>query len=160
MTVAAVAIPQGIAYAAIAELPPQVGLYTAIVAAIVGSLWGSSPFLATGPTNATSLLTLSVLLPVFSVGSPEFVVGAAITSSRTHAARSGVRQHAQPRGGHPLLACRRAPGRRGPRDTSTTPIRPTVERADLHENRRAPRDPGIGRSRPSRCRRSGRRRPG
>ncbi len=77
MTVAAVLIPQGIAYAAIAELPPQVGIYTAVVAAIVGSLWGSSPLLATGPTNATSLLTLAVLMPIFAVGSAEFVVAAA-----------------------------------------------------------------------------------
>ena len=40
LTVAAVAVPQAIAYASIAELPPHVGLYTAAVGAIVGSLWG------------------------------------------------------------------------------------------------------------------------
>ena len=54
LTVAAVAIPQSIAYASIAELPPQTGLYAAAVAAVVGSLWGSSRFLATGPVNAVS----------------------------------------------------------------------------------------------------------
>ena len=53
LTVAAVAIPQAIAYASIAELPPHVGLYTAAIAAIVGSFWGCSRFLATGPVNAS-----------------------------------------------------------------------------------------------------------
>ena len=41
LTVAAVAIPQAIAYASIAELPPHYGLYTAAIGAIVGSLWGN-----------------------------------------------------------------------------------------------------------------------
>jgi len=42
LTVAIVLLPQAIAYALIAELPPEVGLYSAIIAAIIGSLWGSS----------------------------------------------------------------------------------------------------------------------
>jgi SulP family sulfate permease len=62
LTVAAVAIPQAIGYAAVAELPTQYGLYTAGVAVIAGALWGSSRHLSTGPTNATSLLVLSILL--------------------------------------------------------------------------------------------------
>jgi SulP family sulfate permease len=76
VTVAAVAIPQSIAYASIAELPPQYGLYAAVVAAIVGSLWGSSRHLATGPVNAVSLLVLPVLLGVAAVGTPEFLMAA------------------------------------------------------------------------------------
>ena len=64
ITVAAVAIPQAIAYASIAELPPHFGLYTAAVAAVVGALWGSSRFLAPGPVNALSLLVLPVLFTV------------------------------------------------------------------------------------------------
>ncbi len=76
VTVAAVAIPQSIAYASIAELPPQYGLYAAIVAAIVGSLWGSSRHLATGPVNAVSMLVLPVLLGVAAVGTPEFLIAA------------------------------------------------------------------------------------
>ncbi len=76
VTVAAVAIPQSIAYASIAELPPQYGLYAAVVAAIVGSLWGSSRYLATGPVNAVSLLVLPVLLGVAAVGTPEFLIAA------------------------------------------------------------------------------------
>ncbi len=76
LTIAAVAIPQAIAYASIAELPPQYGLYTAVVGAIAGALWGSSRFLSTGPVNATSLLTLPVLLAVAQPGTSTYLVAA------------------------------------------------------------------------------------
>ncbi|MFH1811204.1 MAG: SulP family inorganic anion transporter [Pseudomonadota bacterium] len=75
-TVAAVAIPQAIGYAVLAELPPSFGLYTAATAAIVGALWGSSRVLATGPTNATSLLVLYMLLPLAAVDTPRFLLAA------------------------------------------------------------------------------------
>ncbi len=78
LTVAAVLIPQAIAYALIAELPPQMGLYSAVVAAIVGVLWGSSWHLHTGPTNAISLLALSSLLGVAEPGSPRFLAAAGL----------------------------------------------------------------------------------
>ena len=78
LTIAMVALPQVMAYALIAELPPQVGLYTAIVGAIVGSLWGSSHHLQTGPTNAISLLTLSILLGVASPSTPEYMLAAGV----------------------------------------------------------------------------------
>jgi SulP family sulfate permease len=75
LTVAVILLPQAIAFALIVEAPPSMGLYTAIVGAIIGGLWGSSPQMHTGPTNALSLLILSVLL---SVGiypeSPDFLV--------------------------------------------------------------------------------------
>ena len=61
LTVAVVAVPQCMAYALIAGLPVQYGLYAAIVPAIVGSLWGSSAQLITGPTTAISLVVLSTL---------------------------------------------------------------------------------------------------
>ncbi len=73
LTVAVVLLPQAIAYALIADLPPEMGLYTAIVAAIVGALWGSSNQLQTGPTNAISLLVLSTLLST-TVADPSNVV--------------------------------------------------------------------------------------
>jgi SulP family sulfate permease len=76
-TVAAVAVPQAIAYASIAELPAQTGLWAAAVAAVVGSLWGSSRHLATGPVNAVSLLVLPILLAVAEPGTGAFVVAAA-----------------------------------------------------------------------------------
>ncbi len=61
LTVAVVAVPQTIAYAAIAGLPASYGLYTACVASVIGALWGSSRFLSTGPVNAVSILVLSIL---------------------------------------------------------------------------------------------------
>ena len=74
LTVAVVLIPQAIAYALIAELPPQTGLYAAIVASIVAGLWGSSNQLNTGPANAISLLVLSALLPIATPGSPQYLI--------------------------------------------------------------------------------------
>lgn len=73
LTVAIVLLPQAIAFAMVAELPPQAGLYSAIVASIVGALWGSSNHLSTGPTNTTSLLVLTILLPLADPGTPEFL---------------------------------------------------------------------------------------
>lgn len=59
LTVAVVAIPQSMAYALIAGVSPVYGLYTAIVSAIIGSAFGSSKYLVTGPTNAICLLVAS-----------------------------------------------------------------------------------------------------
>lgn len=61
LTVAVVALPQSMAYAIIAGLPVQYGLYASIVPAIIGSLWGSSAHLITGPTTAVSLVVFSTL---------------------------------------------------------------------------------------------------
>ena len=57
-----VAIPQSMAFAAIAGVPPIYGLYTAIIGTIFGSLLTSSPHVALGPTNTMSLLVSSGLL--------------------------------------------------------------------------------------------------
>jgi SulP family sulfate permease len=61
LTVAAVAVPQAMAYALIAGLEPKYGLYTAIVVTAVGSLFGSSAHLINGPTNAISLVVFSAV---------------------------------------------------------------------------------------------------
>jgi SulP family sulfate permease len=61
LTVAAVAVPQAMAYAMAAGLPPEYGLYTAIVMTAVGALFSSSRQLVNGPTNAISIAVLSVL---------------------------------------------------------------------------------------------------
>jgi SulP family sulfate permease len=76
LTVAVVLLPQAITYAMIAELPPQMGLYAAIVTAVVGALWGSSRHMQTGPNNIASLLVLAPLLTVAQPGTPEFLVAA------------------------------------------------------------------------------------
>lgn len=78
LTVTVILVPQAIAYAIVAGLPVQMGLYTAIVASIIGALWGSSNHLQTGPTNTASLLLFSVLLPVAEPGTPEFMAAAAL----------------------------------------------------------------------------------
>jgi SulP family sulfate permease len=61
LTVATVAVPQAMAYATIAGLPAQYGLYTAIVMTAVGAIFDSSKQLINGPTNAISIALLSAL---------------------------------------------------------------------------------------------------
>jgi SulP family sulfate permease len=64
LTVAAVAVPQAMAYAMVAGLPPEYGLYTAIVMTAVGAVFDSSRQLINGPTNAISIALLSVIAGV------------------------------------------------------------------------------------------------
>ena len=78
LTVAVILLPTAIAYALMAGMPAQLGLYSAIIAAIVGALWGSSNQLHTGPTNTSSLLVLTTLLPIAAAGSPKFIAAASL----------------------------------------------------------------------------------
>lgn len=73
MSVGLVLIPQSLAYATLAGMPPETGLYAALLPAVFGALWGSSPLLAVGPVALTSLLTFASLQPLTSPGSPEWV---------------------------------------------------------------------------------------
>ena len=59
ITVALVLVPQSMAYAQLAGLPPYYGLYAAFLPGIVAALFGSSRQLATGPVAVVSLLTAS-----------------------------------------------------------------------------------------------------
>lgn len=61
LTVATVAVPQAMAYALIAGLSPQYGMYTAIVMTALGSVFGSSRHLINGPTNAISLVVFGAI---------------------------------------------------------------------------------------------------
>jgi SulP family sulfate permease len=61
LTVAAVLVPQSMAYALLAGMPPIYGLYASFLPAILASMFGSSRFLATGPVAMTALLSASVL---------------------------------------------------------------------------------------------------
>lgn len=70
-TVALFAVPQVMAYAMLAGLPPAHGLYAAAVMSITAALWGSSPFINSGPSNSASLLAASALVPFAVAGSPE-----------------------------------------------------------------------------------------
>ena len=61
VTVAAIAVPQAMAYALIAGVDPRFGLYSAIVVTLVASIFGSSTHLINGPTNAISLVVFNAL---------------------------------------------------------------------------------------------------
>ena len=61
LTVAAVSLPQGMAYALIAGVDPKFGVYSAIVVTTIASIFGSSSHLINGPTSAISLLVFSSL---------------------------------------------------------------------------------------------------
>lgn len=63
VTVLFLGVPQGLAYATIAGLPPVVGLYAAAIPAIIASLFRSSPLVVAGPTNALSLLVGGAMAP-------------------------------------------------------------------------------------------------
>src|SRR5580704_5672702 len=60
-TVAAISLPQAMAYALIAGVDPRFGLYSAIVVTAIASLFGSSSHLINGPSNAISLVVFSAL---------------------------------------------------------------------------------------------------
>lgn len=62
LNVALLAFPQGMAYAAIAGLPIQYGIYGSAIAAIIGPLFAGSRFIILGPTNATSVLLFASFL--------------------------------------------------------------------------------------------------
>jgi len=72
ITVSLVAIPQSLAYAQLAGVPPYYGLYAALLPSIVGALFGSSPQLSTGPVALTSLLTAASVAPLALRGSESF----------------------------------------------------------------------------------------
>ena len=73
VTGAFIVLPQGVAFALIAGLPPQYGLYTAIVTPIVAALFGSSRHLISGPTTAISIVVLATVKPFAVPGSNEFI---------------------------------------------------------------------------------------
>ena len=64
LSVGLVLIPQSLAYATLAGMPPETGLYAALLPALVGILWGSSSLLAVGPVALTSLLTFASIQPL------------------------------------------------------------------------------------------------
>lgn len=73
LSVALVLIPQSLAYATLAGMPPVTGLYAALLPAVVGILWGASPLLAVGPVALTSLLSFATLQSLATPGSSEWV---------------------------------------------------------------------------------------
>ncbi|MEG3639522.1 SulP family inorganic anion transporter [Magnetococcus sp. PR-3] len=73
LTGAVVVLPQGVAFAAIAGLPPQYGLYTAMVPAVIAAFFGSSHHLISGPTTAISIVVFATLTPLAEPGSALYI---------------------------------------------------------------------------------------
>ncbi len=73
LTGAVIVLPQGVAFAMIAGLPPEYGLYTAIITAVVAALFGSSLHLISGPTTAISIVVFSSVSSLAQPGSEEYI---------------------------------------------------------------------------------------
>ena len=70
---AVLVLPQGIAFATLAGLPPEYGLFTAVVPCIIAALFGSSWHVMSGPTNANSLALFAMLSPLALAFSPAYI---------------------------------------------------------------------------------------
>jgi SulP family sulfate permease len=66
-------IPQSLAYAMLAGMPPQVGLYASVLPLIAYALFGTSMTLAVGPVAVASLMTATALAPIAAAGSADYV---------------------------------------------------------------------------------------
>jgi SulP family sulfate permease len=73
LTGAAIVLPQGVAFAAIAGMPPEYGLYTSMVPAIIAALFGSSWHLVSGPTTAASVIMAASLSGIAHPGTENYV---------------------------------------------------------------------------------------
>ena len=78
VTVGAMLVPQAMAYALLAGLPPAIGLYAATIPVVAYALFGTSRQLAVGPVAIVSLLTASALAPLVAEGSAGYVSAAAL----------------------------------------------------------------------------------
>lgn len=73
ITGAMIVLPQGVAFATIAGMPPEYGLYAAMAPAIIAALFGSSLHLVSGPTTAISIAVYAAMSPLAEPGSPQFI---------------------------------------------------------------------------------------
>jgi SulP family sulfate permease len=78
LTVSALLVPQGLAYALLAGLPPQVGLYASIAPVLAYAVFGTSRQLAVGPVAVVSLMTATALSPLYEEDSSGYLAGAAL----------------------------------------------------------------------------------
>ncbi len=69
-------IPQSLAYAQLAGLPPEVGLYASMAPLIMYAIFGTSRSLSVGPVAVTSLMTLAAVAPIATQGTPEYLAAA------------------------------------------------------------------------------------
>ncbi len=73
LTGALIVLPQAVAFATIAGLPPEYGLYAAMIPVVVAALWGSSKHLVSGPTTAISIVVFASISPLAEAGTPQFI---------------------------------------------------------------------------------------
>ncbi|WP_043757607.1 SulP family inorganic anion transporter [Imhoffiella purpurea] len=73
LTGAIVVLPQGVAFATIAGMPPEYGLYASMIPAIIAAWFGSSRHLVSGPTTAASVVLFSALSAMAVPGTPDYV---------------------------------------------------------------------------------------
>ncbi|HTG00192.1 MAG TPA: SulP family inorganic anion transporter [Nitrospirota bacterium] len=73
LTGAVIVLPQGVAFAIIAGLPPEYGLYAAIVPTIIAALFGSSMHLISGPTTAISIVVFTTVSPLAEPASAQYI---------------------------------------------------------------------------------------
>jgi len=73
MTGAIVVLPQGVAFATLAGMPPAYGLYSAMIPCVIAALFGSSRVMVTGPANAISLTVLAIMAPLAAPESARYV---------------------------------------------------------------------------------------
>lgn len=73
LTCSLILVPQGVAFATIAGMPPEFGLYAAMVPVIIAALFGSSWHMVSGPTTAISIVVFASLSPMAEPGSAHYV---------------------------------------------------------------------------------------
>jgi SulP family sulfate permease len=87
---AVIVLPQGVAFATLAGMPPEYGLYAAMVPAIIAALFGSSFHLVSGPTNALSILLFAQLAPLAEPASAQYIQLALTITFLTGAMQLGL----------------------------------------------------------------------
>ncbi|OTG81887.1 sodium-independent anion transporter [Acinetobacter sp. ANC 4558] len=78
LIVIAMLVPQGMAYAMLAGLPPVTGLYASVIPMIIYAIIGGSPTLSIGPVAIISMMTFATLSPMFEPGSPVYIQAACL----------------------------------------------------------------------------------
>ena len=90
LTIAVLLIPQGLAYAGLAGMPPITGLYTAIGALVLYAALGTSPHMSPGPTALTALLVASSLQPLAGGDPQRYVLLAGMLAVLVGVVRLGL----------------------------------------------------------------------
>lgn len=90
LSVTLILVPQSLAYAELAGLPGSLGLTVAALTPIAASFFASSPYLQTGPTALTALLTLGALSTLSLPGTPEYIASAALLALLVGLIRAGL----------------------------------------------------------------------